>query len=368
MLHTTYSFQYRIRFFILALFLFFLNGCSFFEDKPIRPDTRQATVVVLLPLSGAYAHIGDSYLKAIELALFEFADMNLKAQVLDTKGSFEGTLEALKHVKEADVILGPVMSTSVDAAAMWALKRQAPVISLTNNFTKSQQGIFVFGLPPQTEVEAMVRFAVKRRMDRFSAVLPSGAFGSAMRESLEHATKGYGVTLVDVVYYSPNMDELPSIIKQMRRKTVDGIFVVNGGQELFAISNALKTANVSGRILGTQHWRAGDVNHWRQLNGAWYTTAHAPEKAIFENRYFSLYKKEPDSTAYLAYDAMAMLAKLHKLSYDRPFSIGALTNPMGFIGLQGRFTLKSDGSVSRNVSILEIKDGASHLIKSNEGR
>jgi branched-chain amino acid transport system substrate-binding protein len=365
-MHISRSLQSGLRLSILTLFLFFLNGCS--SDQTPQLDTKEVNVVVLLPLSGAYAHIGDSYLKAIELALFEFADLNLKAQILDTKGTFEGALEALKHVKEADVVLGPLMSTAVDAASMWALKRQIPIITLTNNFVKTQPGVFVFGIPPQSEIEELIGFAVKNRMDRFTAILPSGSFGSAMQEAIEKVTKGYGVTLVDVFFYSPNMDELSSIIKQMQKKTVDGVLIVNGGQELFVISNALKNGKISGRILGTQQWKSSDVNHWRQLNGAWYTTGYTSQKQIFENRYFSLYNKEPDTTAYLAYNAMAMLAKLHKLNASRPFSIGAFTNPLGFVGLEGTFKLQQDGSVKRSISIMEIKDGASRMIGVGEGK
>lgn len=360
----------KIKFFILALFLIFLNGCSsdVTKEPPQQPATKTANVVVLLPLSGAYAHIGNNYLKAIELALFEFADKNLKAKILDTKGTFEGTLEALKQVTDVDVILGPVMSTSVDAAAMWALKRGVPVISLNNNFTKAQPGVFVFGIPPQAEVEAMIRYAVTQRMDRFTAILPSGAFGMAIKDALEKSAQGFGVQLVYVYFYSPNLDELPTIMKHMQKKTVDGIFIVNGGQELYTIGNAIKDAKISGRILGTQLWKASDVQHWRQLSGAWYTTAFSSKKQTFERRYFSLYNKEPDTTAYIAYDAMAMLAKLHKLDSGSPFSMTALTNPMGFVGLQGIFKLQQDGNVKRSISIMEISEGSSRLIGTSEGR
>lgn len=365
MLHTLSS---SLRFYILSLILVLFNGCSKETPQPQHPETTDVNVVVLLPLSGTYARIGDSYLKAIELALFEFADPKLKAQILDTKGTFEGTLEALKHVKEADIVLGPVMSNAVDAASMWALKRKIPVVSLTNNFVKAQPGVFVFGIPPQSEVEAMVGFAIKNRMDRFSAILPSGSYGGAIRESLEKTIKAYGANLVDVFFYSPNFDELPSILKELQKKTVDGIFIVNGGQDLFTISDALAKAKVSGKILGTQQWKTSDVTHWRQLSGAWYTTGYSDKKQIFENRFFSLYNKEPETTAYLAYDAMAMIAKVHKLSYNAPFSMTALTTPLGFVGLQGAFKLEKDGRVSRKIAIMEIKDGTSQFRELVEGK
>lgn len=364
-MHTIRSLQDGFRFFILALFLIFLNGCSS-DKEPIKPETREVKIAVLLPLTGTYAQIGEHYLKAIELSLFDFADANLKAQILDTKGTFEGTLEALKHVKEADVLLGPVMSTGVDAAAIWALKRKVPVISLTNNFMKAQSGVFVFGVPPQTEAEEMVRYAVKKGMDRFTVILPSGSFGRLMQEAIHKSIKRYGAKLVDVFFYSTNMEELPSIVKQMQKKTVDGIFVVNGGQDLFNISKALEEAKISGRILGTQQWRASDVSKWPQLNGAWYTTGYSAQKPGFEKRYMSVYNKEPDTTAYLAYDAMAMLAKLHKINPYTPFSINALTNPQGFIGLQGAFTLHKNGSIKRHISIMEVKDGIVRFIGTSE--
>ena len=65
---------------------------------------------------------------------------------------------------------------------------------------------------------------------------------------------------------------------------------------------------------------------------------------------------------------MAMLAKLHKLSYGSPFSMSALTSPLGFVGLQGAFSLQKDGTVKRKVGIMEIKDGKSQLRELIEGK
>ncbi len=366
-MHNSRSILFKLKFSILAGFLLFLNGCSL-DNGPSRPDTEDVRVVVLLPLSGAYAHIGDTYLKEIELALFEHADMNLKAQILDTKGTFEGTLDALKKVETADVVLGPVLSTSVDAASIWALKRNIPVVSLNNNITKAQRGVFIFGIPPQVEIEEMLKFSIKQSLTRFSAIVPSGSFGSTVHETLEEISSAYGATLVDVFSYNQTLDELPTIIQKMKTKSVDGVFIVNGGQDLYKISNALKKANIDVQLMGTQQWAPSDIHHWRQLGGAWYTSAYSSQKEIFEKRYFSLYKKEPNTSAYLAYDAMAMLAKLHKLGLEKPFSIKSLTSPMGFIGLQGMFKLGTDGQVTRRISIMKIQNGGSHLMGTSEGK
>lgn len=345
---------------ILTCFVLFLNNCS--HENSLFNDTPETNVVVLLPLSGTYKHIGDNYLKAIELALFEFADPSLKAQILDTKGTFEGTLEALKHIEKADVVLGPVMSTSVDAAAIWAIKRKIPVISLTNNILKAQPGVFIFGLPPQTEASILLQFAAQKRINRISAILPSGQFGVAIKEVLEHQASALGVNIVDTFFYSPNLGEVKTIARRMRKKTVDGIYIPGGGEALLTIATELNKNNVSGKILGSQQWNPTEVKRWSVLRGSWFTTAYTAQKLIFEKRYVDLYRKQPETTAYLAYDAMAMLAKLHKEASYNPFSIGALTQEMGFKGVSGVFKLNANGKLLRTISIMEIINGQTNLI------
>lgn len=359
-MHTTQTILRKTQWLILTCFVLLLNNCS--NKNVLVNDTPEANVVVLLPLSGTYKQIGDAYLKSIELALFEFSDTHLKAQILDTKGTFEGTLEALKHVEQADIVLGPVMSTSVDAAAIWALKRGTPVVSLTNNSVKAQPGVFVFGLPPQSETTAMLRFAPSKNISRISAILPSGPFGTAIKETLESQASAFGVDIVDIFFYSPGLGELNTIIKRMRNKTVDGVYIPNGGEELFKIATALDKAKISGKILGSQQWNISDVKRWAILKGAWYTTAHTPQRTIFENQYTTLYNTAPEPTAYLAYDAMAMIAKLHKQRSHSPFTINALTHSTGFQGVSGVFKLTARGKVTRPISIMEILNGQTKLI------
>lgn len=337
-----------------------LNACG---NKKGMEKSEGPDVLLLLPLTGAYAHIGQSLLKAAQMALFREGDERLNVAIVDTKGAFDTTVEALKKQPVPKVIVGPVFSSALDAASLWASQHKIPVISFSNNAGKATPGVFIMGIAPAEEIQQMVKFVTKRKMERFVAILPKGDYGAVVKDAITESIKAYGGSLVDVYYYGPNIEEVKAVVSDLKKKTVDAIFIPEGGRPLYEFSTAFAAEKISGKILGTSQWQPKDIHVWSQLNGAWYTQAYSDKKQVFAERYFELYKSYPESIAFMAYDAMAMVATLKKKSVqDDGLTIHNFLLPHGFQGFGGVFRLTQSGSVLRSLSILQVQNGSSSFI------
>lgn len=95
------------------------------------------------------------------------------------------------------------------------------------------------------------------------------------------------------------------------------------------------------------------------LVGAIFPAPSPESNDYFTRRYNRAYGKNPPAIANVGYDATALAAVLAKRNEIDPFDARALTNPEGFVGVDGLFRLRQDGRVERGFAILRVtRDGA----------
>ena len=91
----------------------------------------------------------------------------------------------------------------------------------------------------------------------------------------------------------------------------------------------------------------------------------APESggfASFARRYQAAFGSAPCRTATLAYDATSLAAGLASRFGDQRFSAQTLTNPNGFIGIDGAFRFLQNGLNQRGLAVYEIKGGQAVMV------
>jgi ABC-type branched-subunit amino acid transport system substrate-binding protein len=111
------------------------------------------------------------------------------------------------------------------------------------------------------------------------------------------------------------------------------------------------------QILGTGLW-ANDPALAQEtgLTGGWYATTTPGKWQQFADRYQGVYGAVPDPRAGLVYDAITLVVALGK-AQTPDFSQTALTNGNGFSGVTGVFRLNADGTVDRQLAIVEVVPG-----------
>ena len=130
--------------------------------RPGLAEGRPVRVGLLLPLSGANAAIGQALLDAAQLALFDLGDERLEIVPRDTHGRPEGAREAVQAALAAgvEVILGPLFSASVTAAAPAARLRGINLIAFSRELEQVTGQVFAIFVIVVAAAEAAVGLGI----------------------------------------------------------------------------------------------------------------------------------------------------------------------------------------------------------------
>ncbi|MBT3395832.1 MAG: penicillin-binding protein activator, partial [Alphaproteobacteria bacterium] len=171
------------------------------DGGPIR-------VALLLPLTGPEQALGRSLLDAAVMALYEIGGDNLVLLPRDTMGTPEGAQTAADSALQegAQLILGPVFSASVAAAAVPARARGVNMVAFSTDATVAGDGVFLLAFMPQQEVERVVAYAVSQGLSRIAALAPDSPYGFAVVDALREAAVANGGVVTQTQLYAHQGD------------------------------------------------------------------------------------------------------------------------------------------------------------------
>lgn len=362
------------------------------------------TVGILLPLTGTAASFGRDLLAAAQMAVFDLADSNFELRLYDTGGQAERARGAAMTARQegAQIILGPLFSDAVLAAADVARPANIPVVAFSNNREIVGDGVYAMGFFPEDQVRRIVGFSFNRGMTRFSALTPDDLYGSRMVAALNETAAGGGSEVTDVAYYQDETQALIDTVKRLgrydeRHKALldqrrelearddeisqralrrledletlgevdfEALLLPAGGEEVLRIAPLLAFYDIDPsqiKLLGTWLWDDPALRTEPSLKGAWFAAPPAATRQLFIDRFKQLHGRSPDRRATLAYDATALTivlaqrtARANEASPEM-FTAAALTSPGGFSGMDGIFRLRPSGLIERGLAVFEIQ-------------
>lgn len=349
-------------------------------EPPIAPippvgsevgDTMK--VALLLPLSGQHAAIGGAMLDAAQLAVFDMGTERFELVPKDTRGTPEGASAAASEAigEGADLIVGPLLASSVLAASPAARAAGVPVLAFSNDRTVAGGGVFTLGFLPDPEVRRVVEYAVSQGMRRFAAVAPATPYGRLTVDALREAAAANSATVSAVEFISPNagMPEITDLVRRVRggqggyggsadaSAQPDAVLLPMIGPTLTATASTMAFYEVDPRqvkFLGTGQWDQLRLSDEPSLVGSWYAAPDPAARSQFERKFNETYQRAPPRLATLAYDATALAAVLSGRSETGTFDQQTLTDMEGFTGLDGLFRFRPDGTAERGLAILQV--------------
>ena len=357
------------------------------EEGPIR-------VALLLPLSGPEEALGRSLLDAATLALFEVGGDRLVLMPRDTQGTAESARAAAESALQegAELILGPVFSAAVAAAADAARARGVNVVAFSTDASIAGNGVFLLSFLPHQQVDRVMRYATARGHRRYAALAPETPYGIAVVESLRVSAEEAGGELVNVQFYAATEPDLMGTVErladyQLRRDRLaaqrralvaqgdqaglarlegldtlggpgfDAVMLADSGTELRQLAPLLPFFDVDPddvQIIGTGLWDDPTLGQEPALVGAWFAAPPPLAAARFYERFTGVWGYRPLRIATLAYDAVALAAALSRGAVP-DFSRGAIASPSGFAGTDGIFRFLSNGVVDRGLAVMEVE-------------
>ena len=193
-----------------------------------EPQSTEYRVALLVPLSGPDAAIGRDLLDAAQMSVFEIAGRDFALFPHDTQSTPDGARAAAQAAIDdgAQLILGPLFATSVQAVAPIARESVVNVISFSNTREVAGNGVYVMGFLPRPQIARAVRFGISQGLTRFAAIAPSSAYGTAMVQELANSVEAFGATVTRVEYYDPAAEDYSDVVRALanfeaRRRALD---------------------------------------------------------------------------------------------------------------------------------------------------
>ncbi len=336
-----------------------------------EPAGTAVKVAVLVPLSGKNASLGQSMLKAAQLALYDVGSHNFELITADTGSTAQGAASAAQRAiaDGANLILGPIFAEDVRAAKPVAGPANVPMVAFTTDWTLADGNTYIFGFLPTLQAERVVSYAQSRGLSRLAVVAPNTEYADLIVTAINRMSMP-----IATLRYKPGQPDLTQQLASFaaQNKTPDGAFTFDsvllplGGESLRSLTAQLDQYGIRGsavRFIGTGLWDDTTALSDPMLNGGWFAAPDPAARIDFERRYQQTFGDAPPRLATLAYDATALAAVLARSDNSgRPYSRDRMTAARGFAGIDGVFRFRNDGLAERALAIVEIAKGTTRVI------
>ncbi len=347
-------------------------------NKIERPLQKKSSIKValLLPLSskkGSTGKIAKSLKQAGELALFDFDNPNILLSTKDTQGTPEGAkLAAEAAVKSgAELIIGPLFSTSVKAAAPVTRAAGVPMIAFSSDESVAGEGVYLLSFLAGKDLPRVISHTIGQGKQRFAALIPKTPYGKVVETSFRDAVSRLGGTVVAIEKYPLDANGMLEPARKISEYIKDetnpvDVLLIPGGQETMPTLAPLMpyfeidTQQVT--LIGTGRWDYANIGREKSLIGGRYPAPDPSGWRDFTQKFVKNYGKAPPRISSLAYDAVSLAVSLSNNSKGNRFSVSQLTRQSGFAGVDGLFRLKTDGTSERGLAILEVQKFGSRVI------
>lgn len=327
-------------------------------------------VAMLLPrsASGNGKATAEAFRNAAALALRDFPSAGIEVAVYDTGGTAAGADAAVGAAlnEGAAIILGPVFSAEVAAVAPKARTAGAPVVAFSSDAGVAGPGIYLLSFLPSDDVERVVAYAVSQGRRSFAAILPQNAYGAVAEAAFRSSVANAGGRIVAIETYQ-TADDVRA--KTARVATlapqIDALFLPDTAEVVPTIAASLGAGGVTRdrmKLLGSGQWDDSRALNSPALVGSWYPAPVGQGFDAFARKYQAAHGVRPPRNATLAYDATVLAAGLVRRGSPNRFDAAALTNPNGFIGLDGVFRFLPNGLIQRRLAVYEITGSGARVV------
>lgn len=174
---------------------------------PLEADAP-GDIVVLLPLSGDLAGLGEAVLDGVTRAHYAEAGGQGRLQVRDTRGDPQQAARLYRDAVRADAdhVIGPLHRDSV--AAIADLDEHLPGVLLNRTNTPLPRGLSALALDPESDARAVADRAARAGWGPGLAIIPEGEFGDRLASAWSLAAEDHGQPPRDVARVDTHAGDL----------------------------------------------------------------------------------------------------------------------------------------------------------------
>ena len=368
-----------LTFSILAYLSFTINSSGITQNHNNSENEKVLKIGVLLPLSGKFQDIGESFLKAIQLGLYDISNENVKIYPKDSKANALHAYQSAKEFEEQGikVVIGPIFYESLERLNEI---NNITFISLTNKTQKISNNTIAFGININSQIDVLNKYFNEIKVSRILLLSPKNQFINQIEIIEDSELKLYEVFFYDVSpkkitgeiekltkYHERKKDLERRIeileksylykhkqeLKELKQKhtlgkvNFDSVLVVDFGERLKSVLTSFMFSDVL-----TSEVNFFTINQWfdetffneNALQNLHFPAINYSNFKKFNKKFLNTYNEKPNKVSILAYDALGLIYYCWS-NNNFLFEKNQLYSKDGFEGLHGEFHI--EGSISR---------------------
>lgn len=322
------------------------------SDELLARSLQNAARMAISDLGGA---------ARVDLRVYNTAGQPATAAAMATKAVAEG----------AQVILGPVFAQEANAAGVAVAASGVNVLAFSNNADIAGNNVFVLGPTFSNTANRLAAYAVRQGKSKIMIVNDRNTAGELGRAAIAQGVANAGGSVVATGAYEFSqtgvLSSAPGIASAAKSTGAQAIFMTaDTAGALPLISQALADNGLSSataQFIGLTRWDIPAATLGLPgVQGGWFALPDPALYAQYQARYQSTFNEPPHPISGLAYDGIAAIGALMKKAGPGPLSKAALTQGAGFVGVNGIFRLRADGTNDRGLAIAQIQGGKAVVV------
>ena len=360
---------------ILTYLLFTINSRA--EDKNLLEKENLLKIWVLLPLSGEFQETGESFLKAIQLAIFDIGNKNIKIYPKDSKANALDSYKAAMELKQIgiEIVIGPIFFESLERLDEID---NMTFISLTNKTQNIPKNAIAFGINIESQIGALKKYFNEIKISKTLLLSPRSEFvyqseSVASKDILKfYRTYSYDTNpkkitgeIEKITKYRERKKDLERRIKILEKSDLykhkeelkkleqmhtlgkvkfDSVVVIDFGERLKSVLTSFMFSDVPSnevKFFTINQWFDETLFNENAMQNLHFPSIDLNNLKKFEKKYFKAYGFKPQEVSILAYDALGLLYYCW-LNNNSQFKVAQLYSKNGFKGLHGEFIIENN--------------------------
>ena len=365
---------------ILTYLLFTINSVTADQDKS-RNNLKNEKILkvgVLLPLSGEFQEIGKSFLKAIQLALYEISNENIKVYPKDSKGNALDSFKAAKEFEDQGIkiVIGPIFYSSLERLGEI---NNITFISFTNKTQKIPNNTIAFGININSQIDIIKKYFNEIKVSKTLLLSPKTKFTNQTKIINDSDLKLYKSFYYDVspkkitseieklTKYHERKKDLERRIKILEKSELykdeqelklleqrhtlgkvnfDSVIVIDFGERLKSVLTSFTFSDVSNTDVSfftINQWFDETFFNENALQNLYFPSIDFKNLRKFKMKFKKKFNEKPNEVSILAYDALGLIYYCWSKN-DYQFKKEQLYNKKGFKGMHGKFYIENNFS------------------------
>tara|TARA_Y100001960_G_scaffold87581_1_gene93905 strand:+ start:1612 stop:2790 length:1179 start_codon:yes stop_codon:yes gene_type:complete len=334
-------------------------------------------VGVLLPLSGEFQGIGESFLKAIQLALYDISNENLKIYPKDTKGNALNTYQSAKEFEKEgiEIVIGPIFYKNLERLDEIS---KITFISLTNKTQKIPKNTIAFGINIESQIEALKNYFDKIKVSKTLLLSPKSDFiyqskSVAEKDVLKfYRTYSYNTDpkkitgeIEKITKYRERKKDLERRIKILEKSDLykdknelkkleqmhtlgkvnfDSVVIVDFGERLKSVLSSFMFSDVTSdevNFFTINQWFDESLFNENAMQNLRFPSIDFNNLKKYKRNFLNTFGESPNEVSILAYDALGLIYYCW-FNNNFQFKKDQLYAKEGFKGLHGEFFIENN--------------------------